>query len=189
MLGTSLSPNEPAELLSRLGFEAVPNGPSTYEVTVPTWRPDCEREVDLIEEIARIYGYENIARSLPRRPIAPAGLTDYQKGRRRVRELLAGAGANEAWTSSFLSGADLARAGLSSIGGPRPREPSRPGPRFAPHVVAPGPPGRRPLQHRAPGRRSQPLRDRERFPPSERRRPTGPLREPRGDRPSDGACQ
>jgi phenylalanyl-tRNA synthetase beta chain len=114
LLGTSLSPHEPAELLSRLGFEAVPNGPSTYEVTVPTWRPDCEREVDLIEEIARIYGYENIARSLPRRSIAPAGLTDYQKGRRRVRELLAGAGANEAWTSSFLSGTDLARAGLSS---------------------------------------------------------------------------
>ena len=114
VLGTALSPDEPAELLSRLGFEAVGNGPSTYEVTVPTWRPDCEREVDLIEEIARIYGYENIARSLPRRYIAPAGLTDYQKGRRRVRELLAGAGANEAWTSSFLSGADLARAGLSS---------------------------------------------------------------------------
>jgi phenylalanyl-tRNA synthetase beta chain len=114
VLGTSLSPHEPAELLSRLGFGAVANGPSTYEVTVPTWRPDCEREVDLIEEIARIYGYENIARSLPRRSIAAAGLTDYQKGRRRVRELLAGAGPNEAWTSSFLSGADLARAGLSS---------------------------------------------------------------------------
>jgi phenylalanyl-tRNA synthetase beta chain len=114
LLGTSLSSEEPAELLSRLGFEALANGPSTYEVTVPTWRPDCGREVDLIEEIARIYGYENISRSLPRRPISPAGLTDYQKGRRRVRELLAGAGANEAWTSSFISGADLARAGLSS---------------------------------------------------------------------------
>jgi phenylalanyl-tRNA synthetase beta chain len=114
VLGTSLGPEEPAELLGRLGFEPVANGPSTYEVAVPTWRPDCGREVDLIEEIARIYGYENIARSLPRRSIAPAGLTDYQKGRRRVRELLAGAGANEAWTSSFLSGADLARAGLSS---------------------------------------------------------------------------
>jgi phenylalanyl-tRNA synthetase beta chain len=114
VLGTSLSPQEPAELLSRLGFEAVANGPSTYEVTVPTWRPDCEREVDLIEEIARIYGYENIARSLPRRPITAAGLTEYQKGRRRVRELLAGSGANEAWTSSFLSAADLARAALSS---------------------------------------------------------------------------
>jgi len=114
VLGTALSSHEPADLLSRLGFEAVENGPSTYEVTVPTWRPDCEREVDLIEEIARIYGYENIARSLPRRSIAAAGLTEYQKGRRRVRELLAGAGANEAWTSSFLSGADLARAGLSS---------------------------------------------------------------------------
>jgi len=114
VLGTSLSPDEPAELLSRLGFEALANGPSTYEVTVPTWRPDCDREVDLIEEIARIYGYENISRSLPLRSIAPAGLTDYQKGRRRVRELLAGAGANEAWTSSFLSGADLARAGLST---------------------------------------------------------------------------
>jgi phenylalanyl-tRNA synthetase beta chain len=120
VLGTSLSPEEPVELISRLGFEAVPigppgpNGPSSYEVTVPTWRPDCGREVDLIEEVARIYGYDNIARSLPPRSTGATGLTDYQKGRRRARELLAGAGANEAWTSSFLSAADLVRAGLDA---------------------------------------------------------------------------
>ena len=79
---------------------------------MPTWRPDCTREVDLIEEIARIYGYDNITRSLPPRPTAAVGLTEYQKGRRRVRESLAGAGSNEAWTNTFLSDADLARAGL-----------------------------------------------------------------------------
>jgi len=112
VLGTLLAPEECADLLAPLGFETMATGPGTYEVTVPTWRPDCDREIDLVEEIARIYGYDNIGRSLPPRAIAATGLTDFQHGRRGVREVLAGAGANEAWTSTFLSRADLARAGL-----------------------------------------------------------------------------
>ena len=48
-------------------------GPS-FEVTVPTWRPDCGREIDLVEEVARIYGYDNIARSVPPRSVSPSGL-------------------------------------------------------------------------------------------------------------------
>jgi phenylalanyl-tRNA synthetase beta chain len=121
VLGTSLSPSECAQLIRPLGFEveAAPPGPSgaggsSFEVKVPTWRRDCDREIDLIEEIARIHGYDNIARTLPERPLGGAGLTRYQQGRRRVRELVAGSGADEAWTSTFLSEADLDRAGLGS---------------------------------------------------------------------------
>ncbi len=112
VLGTTLRPEQCADLLTPLGFGSVATGNANYDVTVPTWRPDCSREVDLIEEIARIYGYDNIARSLPRRPTTAVGLTGYQKGRRRARDVLAGAGASEAWTSTFLSDADIARAGL-----------------------------------------------------------------------------
>jgi phenylalanyl-tRNA synthetase beta chain len=112
VLGTALRPEECAEFLTPLGFDPVAADNSTYDVKVPTWRPDCTREIDLIEEVARIYGYDNITRSLPSRPTAAVGLTDYQRGRRRVRELLAGAGSNEAWTNTFLSDADLSRAGL-----------------------------------------------------------------------------
>ncbi|HTT89296.1 MAG TPA: phenylalanine--tRNA ligase subunit beta [Acidimicrobiales bacterium] len=114
VLGTALPPEQCAELLSPLGFEPVATAGARYEVKVPTWRPDCDREIDLIEEIARIYGYDNIARSLPPRSMAAVGLSDYQKGRRRVRDVLAGAGASEAWTNTFLSEADFAQSGLDA---------------------------------------------------------------------------
>ncbi len=112
VLGTAIRPDECAAFLRPLGFEPVAEANASFDVLVPTWRPDCHREIDLIEEVARIYGYENIPRALPPRPATAIGLTDYQKGRRRTREVLAGAGANEAWTNTFLSDTDLAQAGL-----------------------------------------------------------------------------
>jgi phenylalanyl-tRNA synthetase beta chain len=112
LLGTSLSPERCAELLSPLGFEARPSAEGDLEVSVPTWRPDCSQEVDLIEEVARVYGYEDIPRSLPLRRMGSAGLSRYQRGRRRAAEVLVGAGLDEAWTSTFLSAADLERAGF-----------------------------------------------------------------------------
>jgi phenylalanyl-tRNA synthetase beta chain len=117
VLGTDLAPREVAALLAPLGFEVSPakgQRPDVFDVLVPTWRPDCEREVDLIEEVARLYGYDSIARSLASRPAGAGGLTVYQKGRRLVRQILVGAGASEAWAPGFVSAADLARAGLAS---------------------------------------------------------------------------
>jgi phenylalanyl-tRNA synthetase beta chain len=112
VLGTALTAEQCVDLLSPLGFEADVTGEPNLEITVPTWRPDCGREIDLIEEVARIYGYDNIARTVPPRSAAASSLSDYQKGRRLVQEILTGAGANEAWTSSFLSLPDIERAGL-----------------------------------------------------------------------------
>jgi phenylalanyl-tRNA synthetase beta chain len=112
VLGTALRPPQCAELLSSLGFVPEATTDGNFDVKVPTWRPDCNREIDLIEEVARIYGYDNIVRSLPPRRMTAGGLTDYQKGRRRARDVLAGAGANEAWTYTFLTEADFVEAGL-----------------------------------------------------------------------------
>ncbi|MDE0042405.1 MAG: phenylalanine--tRNA ligase subunit beta, partial [Candidatus Poribacteria bacterium] len=52
VLGTQISSDEMVETLTRLGFEVSP----AFEVTVPTFRPDVSREIDLIEEIARVHG-------------------------------------------------------------------------------------------------------------------------------------
>ncbi|HTW08898.1 MAG TPA: phenylalanine--tRNA ligase subunit beta [Acidimicrobiales bacterium] len=113
VLGTHLSREDCAKLLAPLGFEASPGAASDeLDVSLPTWRPDCRREVDLVEEIARIYGYDNIARSLPQRPMAATGLTGLQQRRRVLVQALAGAGVDEAWTVTFLSEADLARCRL-----------------------------------------------------------------------------
>jgi phenylalanyl-tRNA synthetase beta chain len=116
VLGTSLAEEEPTGYLARLGFQTRRLGDDDWAVRVPSWRFDCSREVDLVEEVARIYGYDRIPRALPPRPARPSRLADWQQFRRRVREVLAGAGASEAWTSSFVSVRDMELAGLDAEG-------------------------------------------------------------------------
>jgi phenylalanyl-tRNA synthetase beta chain len=111
MLGVNLDAAAIVGLLAPIGFEVVPAGAGAQTVTVPTWRPDTEREIDVIEEIARHYGYPNIRRSLPA-GARTGGLTPYQRDRRLIRDVLVGAGLLEAWTTTFLAPGDLERAGL-----------------------------------------------------------------------------
>jgi phenylalanyl-tRNA synthetase beta chain len=81
-------------------------------VTIPSWRPDSELEIDVIEEVGRHHGYSNIPRTVPLSPEV-GRLTSYQRDRRRAREILVGTGVTEAWTDAFLSREDLENAGLS----------------------------------------------------------------------------
>lgn len=115
ILGTSLTAADVVRLLAPIGFAAggtdhVDDGVLT--VTIPSWRPDSAREIDVIEEVARLHGYGNIARTLPPGVRRGGGLTTYQRQRRQVRDILAGAGVSEAWTTTFLAPGDLERAGL-----------------------------------------------------------------------------
>ena len=111
LLGTELSPDDVRGLLEPIGFRCAPTADGDVEVTIPTFRPDTEREVDVIEEVARHHGYARIARHRPHAPQVGA-LTEYQRDRRRVREILAGLGAHEAWTTSLLVPGEHERAGL-----------------------------------------------------------------------------
>ncbi|MEN3271655.1 MAG: phenylalanyl-tRNA synthetase beta chain, partial [Actinomycetota bacterium] len=110
MLGTSLSAAEITSLLDRIGFTSTPSG-DDLQVALPTWRLDSATEIDVIEEVARLYGYSRIARTVPRSPLA-GGLTRIQRDRRLVRHVLAGYGALESWTTTFLSAAQVERAML-----------------------------------------------------------------------------
>jgi phenylalanyl-tRNA synthetase beta chain len=112
ILGAALTDEEIAALLSPIGFTATAVDDGVQMVTIPAWRPDSSREIDVIEEVARLYGYRNIARSLPPGVRTGGGLTPYQRERRRIRDILAGAGVSEAWTTTFLGPGDLERAGL-----------------------------------------------------------------------------
>jgi phenylalanyl-tRNA synthetase beta chain len=111
VLGVDLDDAAIAGLLTPIGFEAAPAGAGVQTVTVPTWRPDTEREIDVIEEVARHLGYPNIRRTMPA-GARTGGLTPYQRDRRLVRDVLVGAGLDEAWTTTFLAPGDLERAGL-----------------------------------------------------------------------------
>jgi len=111
ILGTELSPADVSGYLLPIGFRSTPTGDGDFRVDIPSWRPDCEREIDVIEEVARHHGYTRIDRTLPV-ITQVGGLTPYQRDRRRVREILVGCGLSEAWATSFLAPDDLARAGL-----------------------------------------------------------------------------
>ncbi len=93
------------------------------DVTVPTFRPDTEREIDVIEEVARHHGYANLPR---RRASAPqvGALTPYQRDRRLARQVMAGLGAHEAWTASLLGPDQQSRVGID--GGVRVTNPLTP---------------------------------------------------------------
>ena len=86
-----------------------------WDVTVPSWRPDTSTEIDVIEEVGRLWSYSRIARTVPRSP-HPGGLTERQQARCRVQELLAGFGLMEAMPLPFLAPGDLERCGLPADG-------------------------------------------------------------------------
>jgi len=83
----------------------------TLTATVPQWRPDLTDPFDLVEEVARIVGYEDVPSVLPQAP-AGRGLTPEQLMRRRVGRTLAGEGCVEVINFPFIAEADLDRLGL-----------------------------------------------------------------------------
>ena len=117
LLGTEFDAGQVATLLEPIGFGAEVEGAAVV-VTVPTNRPDVRPaphgRADVIEEVARVHGYSRLPRRQPSWPEVGA-LTGYQRGRRQVRAVLAGLGASEVWTSSFVGPADHQLLGL---GGP-----------------------------------------------------------------------
>ena len=86
-----------------------------WDVTVPSWRLDTSTEIDVIEEVGRLWSYSRITRTVPRSP-HPGGLTERQQARRRTHELLAGFGLMEAMPLPFLAPGDLERCGLPADG-------------------------------------------------------------------------
>ncbi|WP_226385995.1 phenylalanine--tRNA ligase subunit beta [Staphylococcus sp. Marseille-Q1834] len=102
-IGFDLSSDEIKAIFEQLGFETKQNG-DTLTVNVPSRRKDITIKEDLIEEVARIYGYDEIPSSLPVFGEVTSGeLTDRQHKTRTVKETLEGAGLNQAITYSLVS--------------------------------------------------------------------------------------
>ncbi len=110
-LGTNVPAAEARVTLTRLGFEVAEPDPGasahlgatrTWDVLVPTWRGDCAREVDLIEEVGRHHGLMKIGRTVPASRRA-AGLTPAQRTERQLKALLSGLGYREALHVNFVS--------------------------------------------------------------------------------------
>lgn len=101
-LGTQISLLEAKAILLRLHFECGDSGVNELEVRIPTRRGDITRDVDLIEEIARIYGYDNIPTTLIEGKTTAGGYTKPQALRRGLRQLLVHGGWQEALGYSFI---------------------------------------------------------------------------------------
>ena len=114
LLGTAIATDEIVSLLTPIGFACEEVGEAdVLSVTVPTFRPDTTTETDVIEEIARHFGYSRIVGRAPT-SAHTGSLTPIQRDRRIIREILVGLGVHEAMPLPFLAPGDLARCGLPS---------------------------------------------------------------------------
>lgn len=120
ILGKEISTIEIEGMLRRLGFgltgkrsTSVSNSPRTgpvavveqtndYSVEIPTWRLDMEREIDVIEEIARVHGYNKFANTLPS---FSGGVIETEEAakQKKVRSILLGLGYSEALSNTFIA--------------------------------------------------------------------------------------
>ena len=110
--GASSAGSSPAGASSAPGSESGGPGSGVVSVLLPSWRPDSEAEVDVIEEIARHYGYDRLGKTMPKSTVH-GRLSVRQVRRRRLRDVLLGLGISEAMPNPFLAPDDLRRAGLT----------------------------------------------------------------------------
>ena len=103
VLGTEIAKPEARRILTALGFEIVRDGPGRLQCQVPTYRPDVVQEIDLVEEVARIHGFDKIP--LPKGTQLP-GVAPHPRPedvlRAEVYGLLGGRGYREIYTNSLL---------------------------------------------------------------------------------------
>ena len=117
LLGVELQDDEIGQLLEPLGFvtdiAADADSAGVLEVTVPSFRPDVRREVDVTEEVARRIGYQQLPVTERRSPFV-GRLSQLQSLRRKLRRVMAGLGAHEAWTVSIVEPRHQERGGVVS---------------------------------------------------------------------------
>src|SRR5579859_1376001 len=118
LTGMTVTRSEAIDALRALEFGVRENGDSTLvQVTIPTWRHDVEESADLVEEVARIVGYDRIPSILPEGPL-PAPMSEMWIEREdHLRDTLIGAGLTEIVTYTLTSKANMARLLLGAAPG------------------------------------------------------------------------
>ncbi len=102
ILSLDLEDEEITDILTRLGFTVDKPDDNSWRVQVPSYRFDISIEADLIEEIARVYGYNRLPVSIPSAQLAPGKHAETQVPLKDMRKLLLARGYFEAITYSFV---------------------------------------------------------------------------------------
>ena len=160
ILGTRLTADELPGLLDPIGFTVAGTG-DARTVALPSWRPDSVEEIDVIEEVARHFGYDRVGKTVPKSTVH-GGLSIRQQRRRQLRQVLLGLGISEAMPNPFLAPETQPAAGLDvpviRITNPLVEEES-----VLRTSLAAGTAGSGRLQRVAPAHRRQAVRDRPRL--------------------------
>ncbi|MFC5731350.1 MULTISPECIES: phenylalanine--tRNA ligase subunit beta [Nocardioides] len=109
--GIAISAMTTVEQLRAIGASVTEHEQGSIDVVPPTWRPDINAPYDLVEEVVRIVGYDQVPSVLPRRATG-RGLTRTQRLRRRIGRVLSGAGCVEVISFPFVGEATFDRLGL-----------------------------------------------------------------------------
>lgn len=103
VLGTNLNRAEVREILTRLGFVCELCGTESLLVNIPPYRVDLGEEIDLIEEVARLYGYDRIPATMPVGVLSQGICPQHQILKDLTTEIMVSCGLDEVITFSFIS--------------------------------------------------------------------------------------
>jgi phenylalanyl-tRNA synthetase beta chain len=116
LLGIVIEPNQQSKFLASLGLTAsISSGSGSANFSLPTWRVDLKREVDLIEEIARLYGVDKIPATAPRGAHGENAFDAIYDEIAAVRRLLTGLGLNEAQGQTLIGKSECRTTSDESI--------------------------------------------------------------------------
>jgi phenylalanyl-tRNA synthetase beta chain len=112
IMGRAYAPKACLEIFGRLGFPVADDGAGTWSVAVPTHRFDIEREIDLVEEVARLSGYDSIPTTYPESKAPEFSEDDrFVDIQERAFDFLRGRGFSQAVNFSFVGGRSWERLG------------------------------------------------------------------------------
>lgn len=115
ILGLKIKSHQIASFLTRLGFEVKQDSAESLNVSIPSFRSDVTRSVDLVEEVARLYGYDKIPETLPaREPLLPLPNNQLET-EARARQFFSGCGFCEAVTFSLVSETGFSSTELKDV--------------------------------------------------------------------------
>jgi len=106
LLGVSISHADQISFLTKLGLTLTEQSPGVCTFNIPTWRVDLKREVDLIEEVARLHGVNNIPSTPPRGAFGMNAYDSVHDQIAEARRILSGLGLNEAQGQTLVSNAE-----------------------------------------------------------------------------------